>query len=648
MIRKYPHLCSPITIGNVTFRNRMFGAPLGGTDITHDCCVGRSSVGFYEMRAKGGAAAVTISECVVHPETDRSHMFRLDDNLPGSLASFTFTADAIRRHGAVPSIELSHGGMYAGSYILERKPGENPVKYSSSPGVTDDGFVIKELTKEQISDIVKSYGRVAGLAKRAGFEMVMIHGGHSWLINQFLSDAFNRRTDKYGGSFENRCRFMLEVTDSVRAAVGPGFPIEFRMSGAEGIAGGYGLETGIEIAKVIDGKVDLIHVSAGSHHSGFAMTHPPMFSPRGVNVKLAAEIKKHVKTPVATIGGLIDPAMMEDIIATGKADVVYMGRALLADPEIPWKIMEGREDETVKCLRCFTCMAERVQTQTRRCTLNPFIGRETEGFEIQAARNPKKVLIAGGGPGGLRAALTAAMRGHEVILCEKEARLGGILNCERDVPFKREMYDYTSVMEKLLRKEGVDIRLNTEVTKDYAEKQNADVLICAIGSTPIVPPLPGINGADVVLVNDLPERRNDVKDSVVVLGGGLAGCEAAVHFADEGKTVTVVEMRDTLAPDANVRHRPILIKKLEDSVKIELGLTGLRVEAEGLVCAKKDGSEALIPGKTVVCAVGQRPRAAEAKALCDAAPRVYYIGDCSKVQNMTAAIYQGHHAAKDI
>ncbi|MCL1829788.1 MAG: NADH:flavin oxidoreductase, partial [Oscillospiraceae bacterium] len=189
MTRKYPCLCSPITLGNVTFRNRMFGAPLGGTDITHDCCVGPRSVGFYELRAKGGAAAVTLSECAVHPETDRSHLFRLDDNRPGSLSSFTFAADAIKRHGAVPSLELSHGGMYAGSYILERAPGEKIVKYSSSPGVTEDGTEVLELTKEQISDIVKSYGRTAGLAKRAGFEMVMIHGGHSWLINQFLSDA---------------------------------------------------------------------------------------------------------------------------------------------------------------------------------------------------------------------------------------------------------------------------------------------------------------------------------------------------------------------------------------------------------------------------------------------------------------------------
>lgn len=647
MIRKYPHLCSPITLGKVTFRNRMFGAPMGGTDITADCCVGRGSVGFYELRAKGGAAVVTLSECVVHPETDHSHMFRLDDNTPGSLSSFTYAADAIRRHGAIASVELSHGGMYAGSYILERKPGEKIVKYSSSNGTLEDGTEVRELTTEQIKDIVKSYGRVAALAKRAGFEMIMIHGGHSWLINQFLSPAFNRRTDEYGGSFPNRCRFMLEVIDSVRQNVGPGFPIELRMSGAEGIEGGYGIETGIEIARAIDGKVDLIHVSAGSHHSGFSMTHLPMFSPRGANVWLAAEIKKHVKTPVATLGGLIDPAMMEDIIVSGKADVVYIARGLLADPELPWKVMENRDDEIIKCLRCFTCMSERVQTQTRRCTLNPIIGREYEGLEILHARKSKKALIVGGGPGGLRAALTAAMRGHKVVLCEKQSRLGGILNSERDVSFKREMYEYAVVMERLLVKEGVEIRKNVNVTRGYAENEAADVIICAVGSEPIIPPLPGIDGKNVILVNDLPERRADIRESVVVLGGGLAGCEAAIHLADEGKDVTVVEMRDVLAPDANARHRPILMEKLASSVKTAVGMTGISVSEDGLLCRGKDG-EVLIPGKTLVCAVGQRPNSEAAAKLLDAAPRVYQVGDCTKVQNMTAAIYQGHHAAMDI
>ena len=225
MKRNYPHLCSPITIGNVTFRNRMFSAPMGGTDITNDGCIGPKSTAFYELRAKGGAAAVTVSECMVHPVTDGSHAYHLDESILNSLASATYTADAIRRHGAIPSLELSHSGMYSGTYMTDKSRQKGLAQWGPSACTRPDGVPVGELTKEMIADIVRSYGHVAGLAKRAGFEMIMIHGGHGWLINQFFSPYFNHRGDEYGGSLENRCRFAVEVLQSVRAAVGPGFPI---------------------------------------------------------------------------------------------------------------------------------------------------------------------------------------------------------------------------------------------------------------------------------------------------------------------------------------------------------------------------------------------------------------------------------------
>ena len=225
MIQKYPNLCKPITLGRVTFRNRMFSAPMGGTDITADCCVGPRTPGFYELRAKGGAAAVTASELVVHPETDASHMFHLNLTTPGCLASWTWTADAISRHGAVASVELSHSGQYAGTYLVDKDKKKGLSQFGPSDWVRPDGIPVKALTREQIQDIVKAYGDTAGLAKRAGFQMVMVHGGHGWLLNQFLSPAFNHRTDEYGGCLENRLRLTREVLTSVRNAVGPGFPI---------------------------------------------------------------------------------------------------------------------------------------------------------------------------------------------------------------------------------------------------------------------------------------------------------------------------------------------------------------------------------------------------------------------------------------
>ena len=649
MQRKYPNLCKPIKIGNVNFRNRMFSAPMGGTDITADCTIGPASKAFYELRAKGGAASVTVSECVVHPETEGSHMYHLDLHTVGSLSSFTYTADAIRRHGAIASVELSHSGQYAGTYLTDKNKKQGLAQWGPSATVRPDGLEVKELTEEKIDDIVAAYGNTAGLAKRAGFEMVMIHGGHGWLINQFLSPYFNKRTDKYGGTLENRVRFAQEVLDSVRKAVGPGFPIEFRMSGSELFEGGYDLATGVEIAKLVESRVDLLHVSAGTYQRGFGLTHPSMFLPHGSNVYLAAEIKKHVSVPVATLGGLNDPEMMEEIIASGKADVVEMARALLADHELPRKVMSNKDEDIIKCLRCFTCMAERAMTSTRRCTVNPLIGRELNGTEIIPAAKSRKVLVAGGGPGGLEAAITAAKRGHKVILCEKSDEVGGILKGEQALPFKYEMYELGVTLGKLAKDAGVEIRLNTTVTKEYVENEKVDALIIAIGSEPLVPPIPGLKGDNVVVVNDYYLEKEKVSDELVVLGGGLAGCEAAIHFAQEGKTVHLVEMRPELAPDANIRHRPIMLGEIEkNKINVHTEYKGLRVTEEGVVCADKAGVEHLVPGTTVICALGQRARRNEVEDLVDCAPYVAQIGDCVQASTITTAVYQGYHAALDI
>ena len=648
MKRKFPHLCSPIMVGRVTFRNRMFSAPMGGTDITNDGCIGPKSTAFYELRGKGGAGAVTVSECMVHPKTDGSHAYHLDTTILNSLASATYTADAIRRHGAVASLELSHSGMYAGTYMTDKSKQKSMHQWGADDTVRADGVKVKALTEDMIKEIVEAYGQTAALAKRAGFEMLMIHGGHGWLINQFLSPYFNHRHDAYGGSLENRCRLAIEVLKSVREAVGEGFPIEFRMSGSELFEGGYDLSEGVKIAQMIEPYVDILHVSAGTYQRGFGDTHPSMFKEHGCNVYLAAEIKKHVSVPVATIGGLNDPEQMEEIIASGKADIVYMARALLADPFLPRKVMENKEDQIVKCLRCFTCMAERAMTSTRRCAVNPLIGREMEGCEIHLAPEKKKVLVAGGGPGGLYAAYTAARRGHQVILCEKESKIGGILKSEQAIPFKHEMYELANTYKKLAENAGVEIRVNTEVTPEYAEKENPDALIIAVGSSPLVPPIKGLDGENVVLVNNYYLEKEKVGDKVVVFGGGLAGCECAIHLGMEGKEVHIVEMRDELAPDANIRHRPLLLKEIDKYATVHTGCKGLEVSKEGILCEDKEGNQVLVEGDSIICALGQRSRRDVVDALRDSAPYVAVIGDASKVSTITNAVYEGYHAALDV
>lgn len=621
---------------------------MGGTDITNDGCIGPKSTAFYELRARGGAAAVTVSECMVHPKTDGSHAYHLDESILNSLAAATYTADAIRRHGAIPSLELSHSGMYAGTYMTDKSRQKGMNQWGPTDTVRADGVQVRALSKEQIDEIVASYGHVAGLAKRAGFEMLMIHGGHGWLINQFLSPMFNKRDDAYGGCLENRCRLAIEVLQAVREAVGPFFPIKFRMSGSELVPEGYDLAEGIEIAKMVEPYVDIIHVSAGTYQRSFGDTHPSMFKEHGCNVHLAAEIRKHVSKPVATIGGLNDPAQLEEIITSGKADIVYMARALLADPELPRKVVENRDREIVRCLRCFTCMAERAATATRRCTVNPLIGRETDGVEIMPAPVKKKVLVAGAGPGGLYAAYTAARRGHQVILCEKEAQAGGILKSEQALPFKYEMYQLAGTYKLLAEKAGVEIRLNTEVTPEYVEKEAPDALIIAVGSSPLIPPIKGLDGDNVVIVNNYYLEKDKVGDEVVVFGGGLAGCECAIHLGMEGKKVHLVEMRDQLAPDANVRHRPLLLKEIEKYVTVHTSYKGLEVTADGIVCEEPDGNHVLVPGKSIICALGQRSRSNLVDVLRDGAPYVRVIGDAAKVSTITNAVYWGYYAALDI
>ena len=648
MTLDYPHLCAPITLGRTSFRNRMFSAPMGGTDISNDGCIGSKSVAFYELRGKGGAGAVTVSELMVHPATDGSHAYHLDESILNSLAAATYCADAIRRHGAIPSLELSHSGMFSGTYMTDKSRQKGLAQWGPSACTRADGVEVGELTVEMIDDIVAAYGHVAGLAKRAGFEMLMIHGGHGWLINQFLSPLFNRRTDAYGGSLENRCRFAIRVLQAVRAAVGPGFPIEFRMSGSEFVPEGYGLDEGIRIAQLVEPYVDLLHVSAGTYQRTFGITHPSMFTEHGRNVFLAAEIKKHVHVPVATIGGLNDPAQMEAILAEGKADVIYMGRALLADPFLPNKVMANRTEDIVRCLRCFTCMAERAATATRRCTVNPLIGRELEGDEIQPAPVKKSVLVVGGGPGGLYAAYTAARRGHRVTLCEKDDTLGGILRSEQALPFKYEMYQLAGTYAKFCRDWGVDIRLNTPVDRAFVDAFAPDALIIAAGSAPLLPPIPGLDGDNVVVVNNYYRQAGKVGPEVVVLGGGLAGCECAIHLGQQGKTVHLVEMRGELAPDANVRHRPLLLQEVEKYVTVHTGCRALRVTETGVVCAGPDGQELTIPGRSVICALGQRARTEVVEALQGAAPFVRVIGDAARVSNITNAVYWGYHAALDI
>jgi thioredoxin reductase len=478
--------------------------------------------------------------------------------------------------------------------------------------------------------------------------MLLIHAGHGWLLQQFLSPSSNKRTDEYGGSLENRARLTIEVIDRVRSVVGAGFPLELRISSEEYLDDGYNFDDAIEFAKLVQDKIDLLQVSTGAHRGSFDRTHPSSFMGRGVNVHYAEEMKKHIKIPVSTIGALNEPEMMEDIISSGKADAVVMARALLADPYLPKKALMGRDDEIVRCYRCYACMSERMITGLRICALNPVIGSEYETSFIRNTTRPKKVLIAGGGPAGMQAATIAAERGHHVVLCEKSEKLGGALNSAKGVPFKEDLYRFISTKALLMEKAGVEIRKNTEVTPDLVDHMKPDVLIIAIGAEPIVPPLPGITGSNVIIANDLPDKYVDVGRKVALLGGGMAGCETAIHLAMDGKDVTVIEMMDRVCPDANPRYRPLLITQLEKYVTCKTGMRGVRINDEGIICVDKDNNEVIFEADTVICAVGQKPLRSVAESFHNCTPEVIEIGDCVKVANVAETLFRGYWAGADI
>ena len=654
--RKFPNLFSPLDVGGIRLKNRIISAPMTYPILTSDGCLTPEAMAFYELRARGGAAVVTVSELIVDGKMGKYYPVQVTIDAPNAKDSLASAARAVRRHGAVASMELSHGGMFA----LTDGPAWGPVD------VFEDGAqTVKKMSKAMIDGVVECYAKAAKMCREAGFEMLLIHAGHGWLLEQFLSPALNKRDDDYGGGLPNRAQLALEVIDAVRSEVGRGFPLELRISAEEYISEGYTRGDIISFAKLAESKIDLLQVSTGSHKGSFDKTHLSMLSERGANVRYAEQIKQHVKIPVSTIGALNEPQMLEDIIANGRADAVVMARALLADPYLPRKAMEGRDDEIVRCCRCFTCMAERLLTGLRICALNPVIGSEYELSLTPPPAKLKKVLIAGGGPGGMQCAITAAERGHEVTLCEKTGSLGGALKAERGIPFKADLYRYIETKALQMERAGVDVRLNTEVTPELAAEIAPDVLIVAAGSSPLVPQIPGIEkavmaddlhdaGARLGLIGDLHDAGGIMGAEVgalgkriAILGGGLVGCETAVYLAGQGHYVTVVEMKEDICTDANPRQRPLLLAELEKTVTCMKNTRAVKVIDEGLVCETASG-EILIRADMVICAAGRVPNRAIAERLAYSAPYVEAIGDCVTPGIVANATFRGHFAALDI
>lgn len=627
-IERYPNLFKPLRLGNTYFRNRIFSAPTGLLDLTPQFTSSFDHMAYFERKAKGGAASVNIGEsfvCDYDPGDSRYNIFMMKDRIY-NYNELAKLADAINRQGAVATIELQHPGA------ASKRNGKNQMAPSSGPNPLDPSIMRHEMTEEDIYRVIDEFSDAALYAKSRGFGMVQIHGGHGWLINQFFSPFFNQRKDRWGGSVENRARFGVAIIDEIHRKCGKDFPVEIRISGSEMFEGGYDISGGIDFAKQLEGHADLIHVSVGNpkHPASVEYTHPGIFMEGGCNVHFAAEIKKHVSTPIATIGGLSDPDQLEEIIATGKADVVEMARGLICEPDMAVKLRTGREKEVHRCLRCFQCVNEMYQHGRLFCAINPESGKDREILSHHTVAEKKHVLVAGGGIAGMEAAITAAENGHKVTLCEKTDRLGGVLLCETGVYFKSRVGDYIERQKYMIEKNGVEVRLNTPVTPEVVEEIKLDALIVAIGGKPIRPNIPGIDGANVIGVEQAFANPELVKGKALIIGAGRSGTELGIWLKEQGKDISVIEARET------VDHGVYAVKIGETGLEITAGTKAKEIKADGVICETAEG-EKFIAADTVVLALGVAPLWDEVDALSGFAGEFYQAGDCRKPRNIIDA-----------
>ena len=645
--KTFPHLLSPLRIGDVVYRNRMFSAPTGYCDNIPEGQPSWDDLMAFERIAIGGAATVAEGEVIIdHTEFNREKWPRDIVNMQNY--NYARMASLVKRHGAVPTLELSFSGSgpHKASIALALREGrtlEGPMD-AERP----DGLKVKAMTEERILEVIRDFGIGALAAKRAGFPMVSIHAAHSRAFQHWFSPYENRRTDKWGGeSVENRCRFAVMAIDEIHRVCGRGFPVEIRISGTEILPDGYGVEEACRIAEQLDGHADIISVSVSHtdtmHTESFSRTHLSMFYPDGAHVDIAAEIKKHVKhSLVGTVGGLCDPFLMEEILASGKADIIYMARPLVCDPDLPNKIRAGRVEDIRKCMRCLTCFTESVSHGDMVCALNPEAGRQREARYYLPPAKKKRVLVIGGGIAGMQAALTASENGHEVILCEKSGELGGKILCERNVPFKKHLHEYIELQKRQIAKSPIDVRLNTEVTPELAKSLRPDAVIAAVGSDVVKPPIPGIDRENVFSGVEAFEDPARLKGKVLILGAGLVGTELAIYLKGLGVDVEIVEMGVEINDGGNMCHKiAVWDQIIQKNIPIHFKTRAVEITDKGIRCEGPEG-EVFFEADTVVCCAGMKPNREEALKFYDAAPVFHMVGDClqsATILNATGTAY---------
>jgi len=635
-------LFEPIRIGTLKLKNRIVMPAMGTNFSSEDGFVTKRLMNYHVERAKGGVGLIIVEGAYVELR-GKGSVRQLGVDHDSKISGLKELATAIRANGARAALQLFHGGRQSHSSIIGTQPVSASEVFCRMTQETP-----RALTVEEIQDVEEAFAEGARRTRAAGFDAVEIHGAHGYLINQFLSPLTNKRTDKYGGDVKGRTRFLLEILELTRDKVGSDYPILCRINGDDYVEGGLTLEETKKIAQVLEAAgVDALHISGGIYDSPVPVTTGPMALPRGNMVHLAAGIKKVVNVPIIAVGRINDPELAETILQEGKADLVSMGRALLADPELPMKTAAGALGDIRKCTACDECIARLFFNENIACSVNAALGMEEE-YAIRKAKVSKRILVVGGGPAGLEAARVSALRGHSVVLYEKSDRLGGQLNLAVIPPHKEEMKSVATYLESQIHRLGVKVILGEEVTPLLVEKINPDVVFVAAGSLPNIPDIPGVGGKNVVTANDALAGRASIKEKVVVVGGGMIGAETAEFLAEKGKKVTVLEMLGRIGIDMV----PMVISLLYPRLR-RLGvvmITNAKVEEithDGVVY-EKGGERQTVEADSVVLAVGSKPSVSLMNVLKGKVSELYAIGNAKKPCNMLEAIHEGSRLAREV
>lgn len=643
----FKHLFEPYILRGVELKNRIIAAPCERNFANTDGSVTQRYIDFLVERAKGEVGLIIVESNYTNP-VGRGHIRQLglhDDRLIPGLKRMT---DAVHRYGAKVATHLMHAGRETSSYIT----GRQPVAPSNVPCRTlAGGDIPKELTVEEIKALVDEFAEAARRSVEAGFDVVVVHGAHGYLINQFLSPFTNKRTDEYGGSFENRMRFPLEVVTAVRAVVGENFPVAYRMSADEKVDGGLTIDDMVAFSRELErAGIDLIDVSAGIYESVIWIAQPMAFE-RGCLVDLGCSIKEKVNVPVSVVGRINHPQVAEEILASGKADFIALGRALHADPNWVSKAREGKIEDIRICPACMSCSDQLATNMPISCAINPEMGRERE-FALKPAVQPKKVLVVGAGPAGMEAARVADLRGHRVTLCEKDDRMGGQLNYAMQSPSKKEYAEVIRYLETQIRKSSVDVRLGTRVTGDMIDELQPDAVIVATGAFPARPFIPGVEKPHVFTAIDILKRRVAPSGKTAVIGGGLVGLEASLFLVENGVSpVVIIEPTDKLGGAVGLRTGWVVRTEVANCCDIEVRTqTTVEEVRDNSLLLQKGGELEEMEVRNVVLAVGMRNdnMLAEELKADHKVEELYTVGDCNFPRTVKEAIEEGAVAARRV